>query len=337
MRVSIGRSCTSAAVGDAREPPPRVAVAEGDGLVRDVAAREHQRADAEGGADRTAGGDAAARTEASRRAPADRARRRPRPARRRAAARARSDARGEASSAPSASPTSTSFSACARSRTISAKGRSSRRLRARSARHGARVGRVAREVVAADALDGEDGTGGEPRAAAAETASPARSTASARPPASSSRARGPHAGHALGCAWKRRSPGSSYSAWQAAHIAKPAIVVAGPVVRHAAHDREARAAVGAVDERVAVAAVARVEQLREAIGTGRRVGRDQRVGLALAEALDDPEVALPGRRESSQSTARRPRAAAARARAARGSCGRRRAGRPPPAARRARR
>ncbi len=39
--------------------------------------------------------------------------------------------------------------------------------------------------------------------------------------------RGPHAGHAFGCAWKRRSRGSSYSAWHAAHIAKPAIVVAG--------------------------------------------------------------------------------------------------------------
>ncbi len=38
---------------------------------------------------------------------------------------------------------------------------------------------------------------------------------------------GPHAGQALGWAWKRRSAGSSYSAWQAGHIANPAIVVAG--------------------------------------------------------------------------------------------------------------
>ena len=38
---------------------------------------------------------------------------------------------------------------------------------------------------------------------------------------------GPHAGQALGWAWKRRSAGSSYSAWQAGHIVKPAIVVAG--------------------------------------------------------------------------------------------------------------
>ena len=39
--------------------------------------------------------------------------------------------------------------------------------------------------------------------------------------------RGPHAGQAFGWAWKRRSAGSSYSAGQAAHIVKPAIVVSG--------------------------------------------------------------------------------------------------------------
>ena len=38
---------------------------------------------------------------------------------------------------------------------------------------------------------------------------------------------GPHVGQALGWAWKRRSPGSSYSARHREHIAKPAIVVAG--------------------------------------------------------------------------------------------------------------
>ena len=45
-----------------------------------------------------------------------------------------------------------------------------------------------------------------------------------RTPAST---RGPHAGQAFGWAWKRRSRGSSYSAWHAAHITKPAIVVDG--------------------------------------------------------------------------------------------------------------
>ena len=36
---------------------------------------------------------------------------------------------------------------------------------------------------------------------------------------------GPQAGHALGCAWKRRSSTRSYSSWQAAHIVNAAIVV----------------------------------------------------------------------------------------------------------------
>ena len=39
--------------------------------------------------------------------------------------------------------------------------------------------------------------------------------------------RGPHSGQALGWAWKRRSAGSAYSAAQAAHIVKSAIVVRG--------------------------------------------------------------------------------------------------------------
>ena len=38
---------------------------------------------------------------------------------------------------------------------------------------------------------------------------------------------GPQAGQALGWAWKRRSVGSWYSASQAAHMVKPAIVVFG--------------------------------------------------------------------------------------------------------------
>ena len=44
---------------------------------------------------------------------------------------------------------------------------------------------------------------------------------------SSSRTCGPHAGQAFGCAWKRRSPGSSYSRAQSEHIVNPAIVVSG--------------------------------------------------------------------------------------------------------------
>ncbi len=67
-----------------------------------------------------------------------------------------------------------------------------------------------------------------------------------------------------------------------------------PVVGHAAHDREARAAVGAVHERVAVAPVGRVEQLPQAVLAGGRVGRDRRLGLAVALAGDDPKAVLPG-------------------------------------------
>src|SRR3569623_2180670 len=42
-----------------------------------------------------------------------------------------------------------------------------------------------------------------------------------------SASRGPHTGHAFGCAWNRRSRGASYSRRHAGHIANGAIVVAG--------------------------------------------------------------------------------------------------------------
>ncbi len=38
---------------------------------------------------------------------------------------------------------------------------------------------------------------------------------------------GPHAGQAVGWAWKRREAGSSYSCWQASHSGKSAMVVPG--------------------------------------------------------------------------------------------------------------
>ena len=70
-----------------------------------------------------------------------------------------------------------------------------------------------------------------------------------------------------------------------------------PVVGHAAHDREARAAVRAVDERVAVAAVGGIEELGQAVGAGGRVGGDRRVGLAAVGALEDAKAQLPGGRQ----------------------------------------
>ena len=60
--------------------------------------------------------------------------------------------------------------------------------------------------------------------AASTAASPVSSTV---PSGSRHATCGPHVGQALGWAWNRRSAGSSYSAWHAAHIVKPAIVVAG--------------------------------------------------------------------------------------------------------------
>ena len=63
--------------------------------------------------------------------------------------------------------------------------------------------------------------------------------------------RGPQSGQAFGWAWKRRSSGSSYSARQRVAHREAGHRRQRPVVGHAAHDREPRAAVRAVDERVA--------------------------------------------------------------------------------------
>ena len=64
------------------------------------------------------------------------------------------------------------------------------------------------------------------------------------------------------------------------------------VVRHRLDDRQPGPALRAVEERVAVAAVGRVEELTEARVAGGDVRRDQR-RVARRDALDDPELALP--------------------------------------------
>ena len=69
-----------------------------------------------------------------------------------------------------------------------------------------------------------------------------------------------------------------------------------PVVGHRADDREARAALGAVHERVAVAPVGRVEQLAHALVAGGDVRRDQ-CRAARGPARDDAEGALATRRQ----------------------------------------
>jgi hypothetical protein len=108
-------------------------------------------------------------------------------------------------------------------------------------------------------------------------------SASARPPGSTSRGRGPQVGQQKVWAWKRRLAGSPYSA------------------RQSAQNRGARAAAHAGDERVEVAAPPRVEVLREAVGAGPQVRRDgQRArgvvpGVVCGGALRDDEGGGAGR------------------------------------------
>ncbi len=73
----------------------------------------------------------------------------------------------------------------------------------------------------------------------------------------------------------------------------------GPVVRRAERDGEAGPAVGAVRERVAMAAVARIAQLREAGVAGGEVGRDGGALLGGGGARDDLEAREALRREGS--------------------------------------
>ena len=80
-----------------------------------------------------------------------------------------------------------------------------------------------REVVTADALDADDRATVQRGDGRWSASSP---SASGAPAASRQVTRGPQVGQALGCAWNRRSPGSSYSARHDSHIVKPAMVVA---------------------------------------------------------------------------------------------------------------
>ena len=71
---------------------------------------------------------------------------------------------------------------------------------------------------------------------------------------------------------------------------KGRMVVSGPVVGDVADDGEARPAVGAVGEGIAVAAVGGVEQLAQAVGAGGDVGRDELVAARLGHAVADLET-----------------------------------------------
>ena len=142
------------------------------------------------------------------------------------------------------------------------------------ASHGRVRRRVAREVEAADPLDRDDASVARAPRGRDSMASPSRT---ARPSAPRSVELRParRAGVRLRVepAIVRRS---SYSRWHAGHIVNGAIVVARPVVGARSH-REARPAVRAVGEGIAVAAVPCVADFGEALGTRRQVRRDRDV------------------------------------------------------------
>ena len=109
------------------------------------------------------------------------------------------------------------------------------------------------------------------------------------PSGATSQTRGPHTGQALGCAWKRRFEGivvlglAGRAHFEARHGGLRA------VVGNAARDGEARAAVGAVEEGIAVAAVVGTKQLAQAVSAGGRVGGNAGGDLAARLAGDDAE------------------------------------------------
>jgi hypothetical protein len=98
------------------------------------------------------------------------------------------------------------------------------------------------------------------------------------------------------------------------------------VVRHVAGDGEARSAVGAVRERIPVAAVCRIEDLGEAVHARRQVGGDRDAAIAVLPALDDDESlgrlrGNPGPLEVADARGRRRARAEAREKAVEGLVG----------------
>ncbi len=65
-----------------------------------------------------------------------------------------------------------------------------------------------------------------------------------------------------------------------------------PVVRNAPRDREPRPAVGAVQERIAIAPVGGIEQLAQTVGAGGRIRRNPRAHLPAHLAGHNPEPRL---------------------------------------------
>ncbi len=148
-------------------------------------------------------------------------------------------------------------------------------LAAAQQRDGLLVRRVAGEVIAAQALDRED-------LAVAEEAD--RRLEAHRQLGAAGRA-GDRLGVEAPVAWVLVLPPAVGAHREARHGR------VRPVVRNPLDDREAWPALGAVDERVPVAAVGRIEELAQALVAGGDIGRDQcRAGCG--GALGDREGGL---------------------------------------------
>src|SRR5947209_14997287 len=68
------------------------------------------------------------------------------------------------------------------------------------------------------------------------------------------------------------------------------------VIGHILNNREARAAVGAVDERIAVTAVLRIKELMQAIITNGGIRRDKRLAFGTSLTMGNSECVFMTRR-----------------------------------------
>jgi len=159
-------------------------------------------------------------------------------------------------------------------------------------RHGRPVGGVDRQVITAEALDGHNPPGRQQRRR------PGQRLTADRPAGGVQQAQGrPALGAGVGLGVE--------TAVGRVLIFAPAVGAerearhggAGPVVGHVGDDREARAAVGAVDESVATAPVGGVEQLDAAGGASGQIRQHPGQRGAGRGAVGDPEAGLAGRRQ----------------------------------------
>ena len=159
------------------------------------------------------------------------------------------------------------------------------------------VGGEAGEVVSADPLDGDDDAGAQQPRRRLDRIAITGVSRQVR----AARVDQPHRGAAL-----RAGVGLGVEAAVArvlvlgaaarAHL-EPGHRRPRTVVGDAADDREPGSAVGAVGERIPMAAVGRVGDLGQAALARRRVGRDQRRRLAASARADDPEPVVARRRQ----------------------------------------